>query len=66
MFSAALKKSENRSTLFFDALSNKQKFIEIGLDLNFKIILQEENVGKKITFTLTKNKGCNLHEPWYT
>ena len=65
MFYAVLKKSGNRSTLFSDALSNKKKFIEIGLDLNLKMILQEENVGKKITFTLTKNKGCNPHEPWY-
>ena len=55
MFYAVLKKkSGNRSTLFFDALLNKKKFIEIGLDLNLKIILQEENVGKKSLLPLQK------------
>ena len=54
MFYAVLKNRGNRSTLFFDALSNKKKFIEIGLDLNFKIILQEKNVGKKSLLPLQK------------
>ena len=60
MFYAVLKKSGNRSTLFFDALWNKKKFIEIGLDLNFKIILQEENVGKKSLLPLQKIRDATL------
>ena len=66
MFYAVLKKSGNRSTLFFDALSKKKKFIETGLDLNFKIILQEENVGKKSLLPLQKIRDAtpmNLGTP---
>ena len=65
MFYAVLKKKRKQVNFIFRWPVKKKKFIEIGLDLNFKIILQEENVGKKITFTLTKNKGRNPHEPWY-
>ena len=43
-----------------------KKIIEIGLDLNFKIILQEENVGKKTLLPLQKIRDAtpmNLGTP---
>ena len=66
MFYAVLKKKRKQVNFIFRCPFNKKKFIEIGLDLNFKIILEQENVGKKSLLPLQKIRDAtpmNLGTP---